>query len=157
MQSLNAETLPEISRTEISAELMAHYKSEHDFMNLTVDLTIETGQYACVAACTTGEQKTWNRDQAAIGGNIVRVYKLIDAMLDQTCKRRGEMSFTLARLVFETAVNVQYLIKNYSTDLIDSYVEYSLRHEKKLWENIAQQIIERNGIVLPRREDAEID
>ncbi len=152
MQPLNTDTLPDIPKTLVDRAKLSHFKTEDDFMGLTIDLTIETGQYVCVAACTTGKEEFWGRDEAAVGGNMVRMYKLIDAMLDETCKRRGEMSFTLARLIFETAVNVQYLIKNFSKELVESYVEHSLRHEKKLWENIAKQIIERNGILLPIEE-----
>jgi hypothetical protein len=149
MDQLTSDTFPRIEKVVVDAEAMAAFKSEVDFMGLTVSLAVETGQYVRVAASTTGEQPSWSRDQAAIGGNMVRLYKLVDAMLDQTCKHRGEMSFMLARLVFETVVNVRYLIANYSTELVNSYVEHSLRHEKKLWENIAQQIVSRNGILLP--------
>ena len=149
MDQLATETLPKIEKTNVDSEAIAKFTSEADFMGLTVSLAIETGQYVCVAASTTGVEPTWNRDQAAIGGNMVRMYKLIDAMLDQTCKHRGEMSFLLARLVFETVVNVRFLIENFSTPLINSYVEYSLRHEKKLWNEIARQIAARKGIVLP--------
>ncbi|MGM4912639.1 DUF5677 domain-containing protein [Rhizobium sp. 768_B6_N1_8] len=149
MDQLNSETLPKIEKTAVDAEAMRGFTSESEFMGLTVGLAVETGQYVCIAASTTGEEPSWNRDQAAIGGNMVRMYKLVDAMLDQTCKHRGEMSFLLARLVFETIVNVQYLIRNFSTSLINSYVEHSLRHEKKLWNDIAQQIVARDGILLP--------
>ncbi len=152
MQPLNNETKPEISKVAIDVATIAKFTTEHEFMSLTIDLAIETGEYVCVAACTTGKEHSWTRDQAAIGGNMVRIYKLVDAMLDQHCKLRGETSFILARLVFETIVNVRYLITNFSTDLIDSYVEYSLRHEKKLWDDIARRIVKRHGIVLPIEE-----
>ncbi|MBY3179306.1 hypothetical protein HFO27_32700 [Rhizobium leguminosarum] len=152
MLPLNNETMPEISKVAVDPAVMAEFTSEQDFMSLAVDLAIETGQYVCVAACTTGKEHSWSRDQAAIGGNMVRIYKLTDSMLDQHCKLRGETSFMLARLVFETIVNVQYLIANFSSELIDSYVEYSLRHEKKLWDDIAKNIVARDGILLPIEE-----
>ncbi|MDR9764410.1 DUF5677 domain-containing protein [Rhizobium redzepovicii] len=152
MLPLTTETMPEISKVAVDVAAMAEFTSEEGFMSLAVDLAIETGQYVCVAACTTGKEQSWSRDQAAIGGNMVRIYKLIDAMLDQHCKLRGETSFMLARLVFETIVNVRYLIANFSPALIDSYVEYSLRHEKKLWDDIAKNIVKRNGVVLPIEE-----
>ncbi|MBY5341458.1 hypothetical protein E0H35_12085 [Rhizobium leguminosarum bv. viciae] len=149
MDQLTSETFPKIERTAVDAEAMAGFTSESDFMDLTVRLAVETAEYVCIAASTTGPEAFWNRDQAAIGGNMVRTFKLMDAMLDQTCKDRGEMTFLLARLVFETVVNVQFLIQNFSTSLVNSYVEHSLRHEKKLWNDIAQRIVARNGILLP--------
>ena len=101
---------------------------------------VELGGYVCIAARTLGEKETWNRDQAAVGGNMVRLYKLSHAYLDQTCQRRGEISFILGRLLFETVVNIKYLIEHFSKDLIDSYVRHSLRQERALRDAIQSNI-----------------
>src|SRR5581483_6426697 len=77
------------------------------------------------------------------------LYKLLDALLDQTCKHRRETSFMLGRLVFEAAVNIRFLIQNFSKDLIDSYVQYSLRHERRLRDRINCNIQARSGVVIP--------
>jgi hypothetical protein len=46
---------------------------------------------------------------------------------------------TLARGIIETLINAMYLMQNESKELYDSFVEYSLRHEKNL-----MKLIERN-------------
>ena len=64
------------------------------------DCVIEAGSYVCIAANILGADKKWTRDQAAIGGNVVRLYKLFSAVLDQTVQNRRETSFILSRLAF---------------------------------------------------------
>jgi hypothetical protein len=90
----------------------------------------------------------WTRDQAAVGGNVVRLSKLLSAFLDQTVQKRYETSTILSRLAFETIVNARYLIANFSPELIDSYVRHSLKHERRLSDTIQANIQKRGGAVL---------
>lgn len=139
----------DIERVPVTSEILDQYDSEDHFNELIVKLMIEVGSCVCVAASLLpATTKCWNRNQAIIGGNVVRLYKLISAMLDQTCQKRRETSFILGRLAFETIVNIAYLIKNASTELFDSYVRYSLQHEKKLLNLINKNILDRGGEVL---------
>jgi hypothetical protein len=96
-----------------------------------------------------GPKPTWDRDQAAVGGNMVRLFKLLSAHLDQTVQRRYDTSTILTRLAFETIVNARYLIANFSPELVDSYIRYSLRHERRLWDTITANIENRSGIIQP--------
>ena len=148
MKLLTAENLPEIERVEVHSEEMSKFKNEDDFTGLAVSLLVETGSYVCVAASTMGTEPVWDRDRAAICGNMVRLYKLVHSVLDQTCQRRQETSFILARLVFETLVNIRYMIENFDPALIDEYVKYSLRHERKLLDVIQANIEAQNGAVI---------
>jgi hypothetical protein len=125
------------------------FTSESDFTALAVSLMVETASYCCVAAGTLGPQATWDRDTAAVAGNMVRQYKLLDAFLDQVCKHREETAFIVGRLVFETTVNIRFLIKNFSKPLIDSYITHSLRHERRLLDTVRNNIRDRSGITLP--------
>ena len=104
----------------------------------------------CVAGnLLPADRKAWNRDEAAIGGHFVRLHKLIDALLDQTCKRRRETSFIFGRLAFECIINTRYLIACSSEDLFLSYRAYSLKHEYKLLNDIKPNISKRGGKELP--------
>lgn len=142
--------LNDIESVPINPDKLATFTSEEDFTGLGVDLLVEAGSYVCVAACILpGDTKRWNRNQAIIGGNIVRLYKLISGLLDQTCQRRRETTFIFARLAFETIVNIKYLIKCASPELFDSYIRYSLRYEKKLRDRIHENIKARGGVELP--------
>lgn len=145
--------IPEVKRTALDHESLANFSSEEDFIGVSVDLLIEAGSYVCVVGniipVTT---EAWDSDQAVVGGHLVRLYKLICAMLDQTCQRRRETSVILARIAFECIVNLSFLLKNYSPDLLLSYKSYSLKHEKKLMDKINENISERNEATLPIEE-----
>jgi hypothetical protein len=149
VKELLSENLPEIERVELDRDQIAKFAEEDDFGDLAVKLMVEITSYVCVAASTTGSKPAWDRDHAAVGGNMVRLYKLLHSVLDQTCQRRQETSFILARLVFETIVNIRYMIKEFSSKLIDAYVGYSFRHERKLRDTIQDNINARHGVVLP--------
>ncbi len=149
MRQLTAENLPDIKKTKVDADEMTAFEREDDFTGLAVDLMIETGSWVCVAASTFGEKPVWDRDRAAIGGNMVRLYKLVHTVLDQTTQRRQESAFIFARLVFETLVNIRYMVQHFDPKLIDEYVKYSLRHERKLRDRVLSNVAARNGVMLP--------
>lgn len=149
MKELSPDNLPEIDRVAVDLDEIANFTREDDFTELVVKLMVETASYVCVAACTMGAKPVWDRDRAAICGNMVRLYKLLHSVLDQTCQRRQETSFILSRLVFETVVNIRYMIRKFSSELIDMYVAYSFRHERKLRDDIQENIDARHGVVLP--------
>ncbi|MDI3567110.1 DUF5677 domain-containing protein [Bradyrhizobium sp. Arg816] len=128
---------------------MASFAKESQFTSLAVSLMVETASYACIAAGTLGPQASWDRSMAAVGGTVVRQYKLLDAFLDQICKDRDETAVLIARPLFETTVNIRFFIKNFSADLIDSYVQKSLQHERKLRDKLKANILARSGVVLP--------
>jgi len=45
--------------------------------------------------------------------------------------------------------SIKYLIRNFSSDLVEGYVLYSFRHERKLHDQIAKNIEARKGIIFP--------
>jgi Family of unknown function (DUF5677) len=142
-------SVPNIKRVEVDPAALASFTKEGEFTSLAVSLMVETASYCCIAAGTLGPSKAWDRNKAAVAGNMVRQYKLLDAFLDQVCKHRDETGMILARLVFETTVNIRFLIKNFSPSLINSYVTHSLRHERKLRDSIRKNIEDRRGIIQP--------
>lgn len=101
-------SVPIIKRVEVDSTALASFSNEVEFMTLAVSLMVETASYCCVAAGTLGPTTAWDRDRAAVAGNMVRQYKLLDAFLDQVCKHRDETGLILARLVFETTVNIRF-------------------------------------------------
>jgi hypothetical protein len=142
-------SVPEVERVELDKVKLSSATTETEFTAAAVSLMVETASYSCLAAGALGPKSTWDRDNAAIGGNVVRQYKLLDAFLDQICKDRDETAMIMARLVFETTVNIRFFVQHFSKPLVDSYVKLSLRHERKLRDNIQTSIRGRNGVVLP--------
>jgi hypothetical protein len=90
--------LEDVERVEIDPATIATFTTEEEFVSLAVSLMVEVASYSCIAAATLGPSPVWDRDHAAVGGNMVRLYKLLDSFLDQTCKRREEISWILGRL-----------------------------------------------------------
>ncbi|MGY3551195.1 DUF5677 domain-containing protein [Bradyrhizobium sp. USDA 4469] len=147
--TISKSMFPTVNEVAVDPTEMASYTHEWDFMVLASELLREVASYVCVAACTLGTAPAWTRDQAAVGGNMVRLFKLLSAFLDQTVQKRAETSTIVSRLAFETIVNARYLMANFSPDLVDSFVRHSLRHERKLWDTIQANVAERGGETLP--------
>ena len=142
--------LASVSRTEVEEVAIADFKSESQYVGVAVDLVIEVGSYACIAAnLFRNAEMSWSRNEAILGGQLVRLFKLLDALLDQTCKHRREISIVLTRLIFECIVNLRYMIANASEDLFHSYRSYSLQHELRLINRIEEKIAARGGNALP--------
>lgn len=144
------EQLADIPTTQIDDAVIEAFEREGEYIGLGVDLVIEAGSYVCVAAnLFRNEQMLWTRNEAILGGHLVRLFKLLDALLDQTCKHRRETSIVISRLIFECIVNLRYMIAHASGDLFHSYRTYSLKHELKLLLKIEANIADRQGERLP--------
>jgi hypothetical protein len=143
---------PKIEQVEVVPEKLAASTREAPFVELSFNLLREAGSYVCLAASITGPNPAWDRDQSVVGGNMVRIFKLISGLLDQASQDRLETSVIFARLIFETCVNVRYLVVNFSPELVDSYIRHSLRHERKLNDKIQDSIRQRGGAALPVEE-----
>jgi hypothetical protein len=139
---------PAVERVAVDPVAIAAFTREWDFMVLASELLRELTSYVSVAACVLGSAPAWTRDQAAVGGNMVRLSKLLSAFLDQTVQKKMETSTILSRLAFETIVNVRYLIANFSPELVNSLVRHSLKHERRLHDTIQANIRERGAEVL---------
>src|SRR4051812_29047199 len=145
--------LDDIKPTDVSAGRTKEFTSEEDFNGLSVELLIEVGSYVCVAGnLLPADSHGWDRNQAILGGHLVRLYKLISALLDQICQHRREITFIIARLAFECIVNIRFLIKFGDEATYDSYVRHSLRQEKRLYDRISKEIEGRRGGKLPVEE-----
>jgi hypothetical protein len=141
--------LDDITNADVSEARLDEFRCEDDFMEVAVELLVETACYVTVAACLYDGRAAWDRHRAAVAGNIVRLYKLLHGFLDQLCQRRGELAQVFTRLIFETLVNVRYLIKNFSDATVSNYISSSLVHERKLRDRILVNIDARSGIMLP--------
>jgi Family of unknown function (DUF5677) len=141
-------TFPSVDRVPVDLDSIQSFTREEEFTALAFDLLREVTSYVTIAACVMGQEPRWNRDQAAIGGNMVRLWKILCAFLDQKMQRRYETTTIFARLAFETIVSVRYLAENFDPDLVDSFVRFSFRHERRLADKINQSISERGGEIL---------
>jgi hypothetical protein len=118
-------------------------------VELAAKLLEEVTSYTKMAVTAGRANQAWDRERATVGGNMVRLVKLLSAFQEETRQKRRETSVILSRIIFETVVSVRYMMAKFSSTLVDSYVCYSLRHERKLRDKIQANIAERGGIVLP--------
>jgi hypothetical protein len=145
-----SQSIPHIERVEVFPEELAKFTHEGNFTKLSVELMIEQSSWTCLAASLLpGSTRKWDRDQAILGGLLVRSYKLASALLDQTCQYRRETTFVLGRLAIECMINIQYLVGINSREVYQAFVVDSLRHEKKLMDRIEANIAGRNGVIRP--------
>lgn len=143
----------DFSRTKVDIEEIKKFDSEDQFMSLAVELLKEVGQITAVLSCAykldeKNHPKKWTRNEAILGGLMVRICKLQSGLLDQTCQKRGEIMFILLRCLAESLVNLYYLLKNNNDVLYDEYVASSLTEEKNLLDKI-QKNIENRGYERP--------
>ena len=140
---------PSIDPTEVKEVELRKTKSESDFVALGVDFLIESASYLTVACSIYSNDKGWTLEQAIVGGNGVRLHKLVQGFLDQTCQHRRELSEIFSRLIFETSVNTIYLVKNDNSEIFNSYLDYSLKFERRLLGQIEARVADRGGVLLP--------
>lgn len=142
--------VPEVKKVEVDPSVIRSFKSEHEYIGLSIALLIEASSYVCIAGnIMPPAGNTWSRHEAVLIGHLVRLYKLNSALLDQTCQHRRETTFIFARLAFECIVNTIFLIRNDRSEIIQSYIEHSMRHEKRLRDRICAKITARGGEVWP--------
>jgi hypothetical protein len=141
--------IPAIKRVAVETEKVRAFKNENKFTGLGVDLLIEAGSYVCVGAnLLPPPPHRWDRHEAVVVGHLARLYKLISATLDQTCQHRRETTFIFGRLTFECIVNTLFLIENDDPEITRSYIDHSMRHEKRLRDTILSNIKDRGGEAL---------
>lgn len=122
-------------------------------MSLAVELFKEVGRITSVLSCAyrldqQNRPRKWERNEAILGGLMIRINKLQLALLDQMCQSRLEIAMILFRCLAESLINLKYLLKRGNDDLFDEYIEYSLRAEKGLLNKVSQNITDR-GYDLP--------
>ena len=144
------DTLASVTVTEVDEIKLKSFEKEGQHYEVAFDLFRETAGCVCILSSTTiGSKPTWNVQQAVFGGHLVRMFKLMCFVLEESIEHRAELLAILIRLLAECVINFRYLVKNQSQELIDSYVGYSLQHEKELAELIRKNIENRKGDELP--------
>jgi len=143
----------QFDKTKIDIKKIKDFKLEDGYMSIAVELLKEVGKITALLSCAYVLDKNnlpreWNRNEAILGGLMVRINKLQIGILDQTCQDRSEIAEILLRCLAESIINVKYLLNSNDDELFDEYIEYSLREEKRLLNRVNKNITER-GHELP--------
>lgn len=150
-------------KTTINLDEIKSYQTESQFIGLAVELFKEVGIITNVLSCAfkgdaNNTPQQWDRDEAILGGLMIRLTKLQSGFLDQVCQKRRELVEILSRCLAETIINLTYLLNGKSSKLFDEFVEYSLREEKRMLNRVNQNIKERgNELPIEKRIKKSID
>jgi len=135
-------------KTDVNIEEIKKYEDEDQFMSLAVELFKEVAKITTILSCTyrldnDNKPGKWTRDEAILGGLMIRLTKLQSALLDQVCQKRLEIANILFRCLGENLINLRYLLSENRAELFEDYIEYSLREEKRFLNKINNNIRKR--------------
>ncbi|MGB0048614.1 MAG: DUF5677 domain-containing protein [Terriglobales bacterium] len=90
------------------------------------------------------------RNQAICAGLLVKISKFMVAVIQlSTGDDRGEIVVALNRIIFEAAVNLEFLARRGDDKYFDQFVDFSLGPEREMYDQIHTNIEARCGEVLP--------
>jgi hypothetical protein len=143
----------DVPRVEVNPEVIKTYTTDDQYMNLLVELTKEAGSLISVVAClvqrnSEQEFEPWPRNKAILCALVVRLAKLFTGFLDSVCKDKFEFVLIYARLMYESCVNLRFLIAQDDAETYDDFVQYSLSFEARFLQKINSNISAR-GYRLP--------
>lgn len=92
-------------------------------------------------------QKGYNKNEAVIYGQLMRLYRLLCFQRRLTCKRvmTTELAGLFERMIMEASINLQYYILNYDDSVLEDFRVNSLRSEALFEESIRDDIAECDG------------
>jgi hypothetical protein len=145
-----------VNATEVTDDILRQCAETGHFEALAFELFKEAG---CVVAAgtsvhvRTGEvsgELVFPRNQAICAGLLTRITKFMIAVI-QLCAsaHRGEVVMALVRSIFESAINLQFLLVKNEDQFYDQFVKFSLAPERELYDVITKNICERDGQALP--------
>lgn len=137
-------------RTPVIVEEIRKYTDEDQFTTVSVELLKEVCQITSLLAGTyrlddQGTPRKWTRNEAIIGGLMMRTSKLQMGFLDQICKNHLEIALIISRSLTEGIFNIIYLLNKNQEKLYDEYVIYSLKTEYDMLNRINQNIEKRGS------------
>lgn len=92
-----------------------------------------------------GERRGMTRDEAVLAGTMVRLAKLHATLVEPAVFASAERFSLVWRPAIESSVNLVYFVQQGSPELLESFVRYSLRLDKRLLARV-QQDVETQGV-----------
>jgi hypothetical protein len=129
-------------------------KTLHESGGIAFELYKEACRVAAFAAHLLDDaaaaQGGLARNQAICAGLMVKISKFMLAVIQlSTGDDRGEVVLALSRIVFEAAINLEFLVRSGASKYFDQFVDFSLGPERELYDQIQHNVAERKGEVWP--------
>jgi hypothetical protein len=97
---------------------------------------------------TAAAQGGFSRNQAICAGLMVKVSKFMVAVIQlSTNDARGEVVLALNRIILESTINLEFLVRSAGDKYFDQFVDFSLGPEREVYDQIQANIAARNGEV----------
>jgi hypothetical protein len=127
-------------------------KTLHESGGIAFDLYKEACRVVVFAAHlldeTSAARGGFSRNQAICAGLMVKISKFMVAVIQlSTSDDRGEIVMALNRIILESTINLEFLIRSEDAKYFDQFVEYSLGPERDVYDQIQTNINARDGEV----------
>jgi hypothetical protein len=132
-------------------------KTLHESGGIVFELYKEACRIVAFAAHllddSAAAQGGFARNQAICAGLMVKISKFMVAVIQlSTSDARGEIVLALNRIILESAISLEFLVRSADDKYFDQFVDFSLGPEREVYDQIQANIIARNGEVWPIEE-----
>ena len=126
-------------------------KSNNKYMDFAVEIGNHIRYLMFISAGLIPEGKTgYNKQDAVIVGLFVRLCKLYDTLCLHVAENHGEIVQIFVRLIFETSIKIEYLIKN-DKNPVENFIFTSYKATKEQYEDLLEKEKSRGLIEIEKR------
>jgi hypothetical protein len=157
MQEVNSVDFDEWIGPRVDVKPIYECKTLHESGGIAFDLYKEAARVVAFAAHlldeATAAKGGFTRNQAICAGLMVKISKFMLAVIQlSTGDDRGEIVQALNRIIFESAVSLEFLVLSQDGKYFDQFVDFGLGPERELYDQIQANIQARAGEVWPIEE-----
>lgn len=150
------DNLDKIDNWLSSAPDPATFQNNDDFMEFTVELMNRCLYVLRVGVSLAPNEavayKGYSKQRAIIVGHMVRIVKLYEGLLIHISQSQFELAAIFMRLIFETTMRMNYLMKSKSQKkTIRSFVLASYKPEKEILEDLNSKASNRPLVQIEKR------
>jgi hypothetical protein len=129
-------------------------KTLHESGGIAFELYKEAARVVVFSAHLLDDKAAANggfaRNQAICAGLMVKISKFMLGVIQlSTGDDRGEIVLALNRIILESAINLEFLVRNKDDKYFDQFVDFSLGPEREIYDQIQANITARDGDVWP--------
>jgi hypothetical protein len=153
-EEVNQELLEEWVGPRVDVRPIYECKTLQESGGIAFELYKEATRVVAFAAHLLDEVSAdrggFTRNQAICAGLMVKISKFMLAVVQlSTGDDRGEVVQALSRIIFESAISLEFLARSQDEKYFDQFVDFSLGPERELYDQIQANVAARNGEVLP--------
>lgn len=154
LSEISAEIVNEMLSPRVEISGLEHETDHRRVDGLVFELYKETLTVVNLAAHLLNETDVvkggWPRNQAICAGLLIRISKFMRVVVELAADgNRAEVVYALNRSILESAVNLEFLVRTKDDKFCEQFVKLSLAPERELYDLIQENIVARQGEVLP--------